>query len=184
MDMAPGAISSTGVQDPSSASYQRSPLPLSAAQEAQVKDIYYKRVRGHCAREIRGRSRFYFPLPTYDNYRLHQPRSSPLTGFSEFAECAVGRTISATWICRDQRLSMNSCMVAHATRAEEDAAREEWFSSREERRKKREAEAAAVERRRDEVIHLIRKEEEREEIAKTKAPIVSGTAESSKIWRR
>lgn len=32
----------------------RNPLPLSAAQEGQVRDLYYKRVRAHCADEIRG----------------------------------------------------------------------------------------------------------------------------------
>ena len=85
---------------------------------------------------------------------------------SEFAECAVGRTISATWICRDQRLSMNSCMITHATRAEEDAARAEWFAGREDRRKKRQEEAAAVERRREEVIELIKREEAKERVAK------------------
>ena len=45
------------MQDRAPASLQpnlRHPLPLSAAQEAQVKDIYYKRVRGHCAQEIKG----------------------------------------------------------------------------------------------------------------------------------
>ncbi|EEQ89811.1 uncharacterized protein BDCG_04931 [Blastomyces dermatitidis ER-3] len=31
----------------------RNPLPLSATQEAQVRDIYYKRVRGYCAPEIK-----------------------------------------------------------------------------------------------------------------------------------
>lgn len=30
------------------------PLPLSTAQEAQVNEIYYKRVRQQCADEIRG----------------------------------------------------------------------------------------------------------------------------------
>ena len=32
----------------------RNPLPLSAGQEQQVRDLYYKRVRGYCADEIRG----------------------------------------------------------------------------------------------------------------------------------
>jgi len=32
----------------------RNPLPLSAAQEAQVRDIYYKRVRQRCDPEIKG----------------------------------------------------------------------------------------------------------------------------------
>ncbi len=32
----------------------RNPLPLSSSQESQVMDLYYKRVRGYCADEIRG----------------------------------------------------------------------------------------------------------------------------------
>lgn len=52
----------------------------------------------------------------------------------EFAACATNRTISATWACRQQRLAMNSCMVEHATMAEQDAARAEWFASMDSRR--------------------------------------------------
>lgn len=40
-------------RDPSKS---RTPLPLSASQEQQVRDIYYKKVRTICADEIRGRS--------------------------------------------------------------------------------------------------------------------------------
>jgi COX assembly protein 1 len=36
---------------------------------------------------------------------------------------------------------MNGCMIAHATREEQDAAREEWFSKRDERRADLEDEA-------------------------------------------
>ena len=32
----------------------RNPLPLSASQESQVRDIYYARVRKNCAEEIKG----------------------------------------------------------------------------------------------------------------------------------
>jgi len=31
----------------------RNPLPLSAGQEAQVRELYHARVRGHCAAEIK-----------------------------------------------------------------------------------------------------------------------------------
>ena len=31
----------------------RNPIPLSAGQEAQVRDMYYARVRGYCAEEIK-----------------------------------------------------------------------------------------------------------------------------------
>ncbi|OOF95408.1 hypothetical protein ASPCADRAFT_406194 [Aspergillus carbonarius ITEM 5010] len=110
----------------------RNPLPLSAAQESEVKQLYYKRVRSLCAPEIKA-----------------------------FAECAVNRTITATWVCREQRLAMNACMVAHAKPEEEDRAREEWFSTHEERRRVKEEELARVEKRREEVIRMMRADEER-----------------------
>ncbi|POS86117.1 hypothetical protein EPUL_001585 [Erysiphe pulchra] len=34
----------------------RNPLPLSSAQEIQVRDLYYSRVRGYCAAEIKCRT--------------------------------------------------------------------------------------------------------------------------------
>lgn len=32
----------------------RNPMPLSASQEAQVREIFYERVRGYCGPEIKG----------------------------------------------------------------------------------------------------------------------------------
>ncbi|RPA95148.1 hypothetical protein L873DRAFT_1829978 [Choiromyces venosus 120613-1] len=84
----------------------KNPLPLSAYQEGQVRDLYYARVRGLCSEEIK-----------------------------QFADCARNRTISATWACRAERKRMNSCMVAHATQENHDLAREEWFRRRMERRR-------------------------------------------------
>lgn len=89
------------------------PAPLTAGQEQQIRDIYYKNVRSYCADEIR-----------------------------EFAACAAHRTFSATWKCRTQRLAMNGCMIQHATREEQDKARAEWFASRAMRRKEREEKEA------------------------------------------
>ncbi|CUS08483.1 unnamed protein product [Tuber aestivum] len=77
------------------------PRPLSAHQEGQIRDLYYARVRGLCAEEIK-----------------------------QFVECARNRTVSAAWACRDQRRGMNSCMVSHATQENRDIAREEWLSRR------------------------------------------------------
>jgi hypothetical protein len=57
---------------------------------------------------------------------------------------------------------MNSCMIAHANKAEEDAAREDWFAGVIERRQKKEEELAAVEKRRVEIIDMTRKQEEKE----------------------
>ena len=106
----------------------RNPLPLSAAQEAQVKELYYKRVRGHCATEIRGDF-----MAISSAFRLI---TDPY--LIEFATCATGRTFSATWACRQQRLGMNSCMMAHAGQKEEDLAREEYFATAEQRKTERE----------------------------------------------
>ncbi|KAL4909743.1 cytochrome c oxidase biogenesis protein Cmc1 like-domain-containing protein [Aspergillus multicolor] len=126
----------------------RNPLPLSASQEAEVKQLYYKRVRSLCAPEIKA-----------------------------FAECAVNRTVTATWVCRTQRLAMNSCMVEHAKPEEEDRAREEWFAGHEERRKAKQAELDKVERRREEVIRMMREDERRQAEAKAKAAAAGkGTA--------
>lgn len=40
----------------------RNPLPLSASQEAQVRDIFYDRVRQQCAAEIKGMASAYQPV--------------------------------------------------------------------------------------------------------------------------
>lgn len=112
----------------------RNPLPLSATQEGQVREIYYKRVRNLCADEIRGKfeSRSMF-LVTFRRIDATIP---------DFASCALNRTFSATWKCRAQRLAMNSCMIGHAGQEQQDAAREEWFATRDERiRQKQEKEA-------------------------------------------
>ncbi|CCX31369.1 cytochrome c oxidase biogenesis protein Cmc1 like-domain-containing protein [Pyronema domesticum] len=97
---------SAPTETPRSALPSRNPMPLSASQEGQVKDIYFAKVRGLCAEEIR-----------------------------LFAECARGRTITATWACKDSRAAMNKCMISHATQENKDAAREEWFRQRMEKKK-------------------------------------------------
>lgn len=43
--------------------------------------------------------------------------------------------------CRETHRLMNGCMKAHATAAEQDAAREEWFARRLERQRERERRA-------------------------------------------
>ncbi|KXX82944.1 COX assembly mitochondrial protein 2 [Madurella mycetomatis] len=90
----------------------RNPLPLSATQEAQVRDIFHERVRRKCADEIKA-----------------------------FADCALGRTFSAPFACRELHRVMNGCMKQHSTQAEQDAAREEWFARRMERQRERERKA-------------------------------------------
>ncbi|KAH8173854.1 cytochrome c oxidase biogenesis protein cmc1 like domain-containing protein [Sarocladium implicatum] len=87
----------------------RNPLPLSASQEAQVRDIFHARVRKQCAEEIKA-----------------------------FAACALGRTFTVSYACRAENRVMNNCMMVHATQDERDAAREEWFAMRLERQRARE----------------------------------------------
>lgn len=88
----------------------RNPLPLSASQEAQVREFYYKRVRALCAPEIKA-----------------------------FADCAIGRTFSIPFACRAEHRAMNNCMKLQATEENHDLAREEWFAGRIERQREKEA---------------------------------------------
>ncbi|RYP70728.1 hypothetical protein DL769_004878 [Monosporascus sp. CRB-8-3] len=87
----------------------RNPLPLSASQEAQVREVFNARVRKLCADEIKA-----------------------------FADCARNRTFSIPFACRRLSTAMNSCMAAHATPEEHDRAREDWFATRLERARERE----------------------------------------------
>ncbi|KAI1375283.1 hypothetical protein F4677DRAFT_446367 [Hypoxylon crocopeplum] len=87
----------------------RNPLPLSASQEAQVREVFNERVRTLCADEIKA-----------------------------FADCARNRTITIPFACREASHRMNSCMLAHATPAEHDRAREQWFAARRQRARDRE----------------------------------------------
>ncbi|EFX04757.1 hypothetical protein CMQ_1685 [Grosmannia clavigera kw1407] len=88
------------------------PIPLSASQEAQVRELYYDRVRQQCQAEIKA-----------------------------FAECALGRTFSVVFACREHNKAMNACLKGHATPAALDAAREEWFARRTERAAERQRKA-------------------------------------------
>jgi len=57
MEMAPSPLGQPAPQLPSPAPLEpnlRNPLPLSAAQEAQVRDLYYKKVRKICDDVIKG----------------------------------------------------------------------------------------------------------------------------------
>lgn len=119
--------SSTPVAPPLPSS---NPIPLSATQEAAVRDVFYARVRQRCSDEIKGIS----PPPP-----LPQP-TNPLSR-TAFAACALNRTFTVSFACRDQHRAMNSCMKLHATPAEHDAAREEWFAGRMERHRQRERKA-------------------------------------------
>lgn len=87
----------------------RNPLPLSASQEAQVREVFNARVRAHCADELKA-----------------------------FSDCARNRTFSTPFVCRALSHAMNSCMQAHATPAEHDRAREDWFAARMTRARERE----------------------------------------------
>ncbi|KAK0946127.1 hypothetical protein LTR29_002441 [Friedmanniomyces endolithicus] len=82
-------------------------------QEAQVKELYHKRVRTKCADEVR-----------------------------DFASCCSSRTFTATIMCRGQQKAMNTCMKQYATQDEQDSAREEWFATMDKRREEREQKEA------------------------------------------
>ncbi|KAF1954635.1 hypothetical protein CC80DRAFT_493757 [Byssothecium circinans] len=92
------------------------PTPLSAPQEQQVRDLYYKNVRSKCADEI-----------------------------AAFAACATGRTFTMVWACRTQKLAMNSCMMKYQGQDEMDKARAEWFALAGERREKKRELARQIE---------------------------------------
>ncbi|KAF2197814.1 hypothetical protein GQ43DRAFT_483836 [Delitschia confertaspora ATCC 74209] len=85
------------------------PTPLSAPQEAQVRELYYRRVKDKCADEIK-----------------------------EFAACALNRTLSMVFACRPQKLAMNHCMLQYQNQESMDAARAEWFALAGERKRQRE----------------------------------------------
>jgi COX assembly protein 1 len=106
------------------------PTPLSAPQEQQVRDIYYKSVRAKCATEIEGASpRACRPLP--------QPTNMP----PAFAQCALGRTVTMIYACREPRLAMNSCMLQYQNQDELDKARAQWFQLAGERKAARQEHA-------------------------------------------
>lgn len=88
------------------------PTPLSAPQEQQVREIYYRNVRAKCAKEIEA-----------------------------FALCAKNRTFSMAWACRDSKLTMNSCLLSYQKPEEMDKARAEWFALAGERKRAKEERA-------------------------------------------
>jgi COX assembly mitochondrial protein 1 len=59
-----------------------------------------------------------------------------------FADCALGRTFSVVFKCRDKNNAMNACLMSHATPRALDEAREEWFARRAERAAERSVKAA------------------------------------------
>ena len=59
-----------------------------------------------------------------------------------FADCALGRTFSVVFKCREKNNEMNACLKSHATPRALDEAREEWFARRAERAAERAHKAA------------------------------------------
>ncbi|KAK7985371.1 hypothetical protein PG988_002993 [Apiospora saccharicola] len=141
----------------------RNPLPLSASQEAQVREVFNARVRMQCEPEIKGVWYYYLFLPIalrelfrcfilsyHDFVPAHRPKlqqylqkkcprlTITFVCYIAFAECARNRTFTIPFACRKMSHQMNSCMMAHATQAEHDRAREEWFATRMERARERE----------------------------------------------
>ncbi|KAI1101036.1 hypothetical protein F4804DRAFT_317140 [Jackrogersella minutella] len=111
--IAPGGGSSSnakGAEEKGLPMPSRNPLPLSASQEAQVREVFNARIRQLCSDEIKA-----------------------------FADCARNRTITIPFACRESSRRMNGCMLAHATQEEHDRAREQWFAQRQQRAREREA---------------------------------------------
>ena len=119
--------------DPPLPKLPSNPTPLSAPQEQQVRDLYYKNVRAKCADEIKG-ERLSDPIAPSTTLLIvkHVLTTIPDTAF---AACATGRTFTLAWACRAQKLSMNSCMVQYQGQDELDKARAEWFALAGERRR-------------------------------------------------
>ena len=124
------------IRDPS-----RKPIPLSASQESQVRELYFKRVRTKCADEVRG---------THPNPLPYPPNSLSNRSIPDFATCCHNRTFTATLFCRQQQKAMNTCMMRYATQEEQDAARAEWFAKFDERKEERERKEE--QRKKDEVF--------------------------------
>ncbi|KAI1191523.1 hypothetical protein F5B17DRAFT_382204 [Nemania serpens] len=128
----------------------RNPLPLSASQEAQVREVFNARVRAHCADELKGS--FSFILLFLSLSHTHSLSTIPFIHSTKsetrninlkqkpiaFSDCARNRTFSTPFVCRALSHAMNSCMQAHATPAEHDRAREDWFAARMTRARERE----------------------------------------------
>lgn len=104
------------------------PTPLSAPQEQQVRDLYYKNVRAKCAPEIEGTKTLESGAPCCNHIA---------DSHTAFASCALGRTLTMIYACRAPRLAMNACMLQYQNQDELDRARSEWFTLAEERQKAR-----------------------------------------------
>lgn len=68
--MQAGATSPAAVS-PNAVMLTKNPLPLSAYQEGQVRDIYYAKVRGICGEEIKRISSFHTPPPPLGDSKCH-----------------------------------------------------------------------------------------------------------------
>lgn len=134
----------------------QNPIPLSAAQESQVQQLYYRKVRHICQHEIRGmdgRDILLLSLllllllsSIHTLSIIHVLIGSGCAVFfgTEFAACALNKTFSAAWKCRIQRNAMNDCLIENDTQEHRDRAREEWFAQRAEKRRLEEAEKGAA----------------------------------------
>ena len=79
---------------------------------------------------------------------------------------------------------MNSCMMTHASREEEDKARQEWFQGVQERRLQKERELELVEVRRREVIEMTKKQEAKELQQEAEKRRIEVGGEAKKGWWR
>ena len=79
---------------------------------------------------------------------------------------------------------MNSCMMTHASREQEDNARQEWFQGVQERRLQKERELELVEVRRREVIEMTKKQEAKELQQEAEKKKMETQGEAKKGWWR
>ena len=79
---------------------------------------------------------------------------------------------------------MNSCMMTHASREEEDKARQEWFQGVQERRLQKERELELVEVRRREIIEMTKKQEAKELQQEAERKTLREQGEVKKGWWR
>ena len=108
INMAPEPMPGPAPQVPSPSSRRpnlRNPLPLSAAQEAQVRDLYYKKVRGYCAAEIKGMELdFTVPIQVYiDGHLIPTAFATSILTFSRplLATTQLLLPLSAAVVCKE-----------------------------------------------------------------------------------
>lgn len=101
---------------------------INVRRKSKVRDIPADSFHPPTPHSLPHRLRLLLPLPK-GSAATNPLLSSPIA----FAACALNRTFSVSFVCREPLRVMNSCMKLHANPQEHDAAREDWFAQRQER---------------------------------------------------